>query len=64
MPMPGPSRPTQNTVQCDGDRRDYAKKQWADFVARGGVPERKAAAVAAEAPTGDAAAVAAVRDSE
>jgi hypothetical protein len=33
---------------CDGDRREYAKKQWADFVERGGVPERKAAQAQAE----------------
>ncbi|PSC69539.1 Mu-like prophage gp37 [Micractinium conductrix] len=34
----------QQMFDCDGDRRDYAKKQWADFVARDGVPARKAAA--------------------
>ncbi|PRW58090.1 hypothetical protein C2E21_3103 [Chlorella sorokiniana] len=40
---------------CDGDRREYAKQQWADFVARGGVPERKTAAVAANEPGSGAA---------
>lgn len=45
-----PSTPSPDAKQmfdCDGDRRDYAKKQWADFVARDGVPQRKAAAVTA-----------------
>ncbi|KAI7844532.1 hypothetical protein COHA_001890 [Chlorella ohadii] len=36
---------------CDGDRREYAKQQWSNFVARGGVPERKAAAVATNQPS-------------
>ncbi|KAI8463803.1 MAG: hypothetical protein J3K34DRAFT_462252 [Monoraphidium minutum] len=25
---------------CDGDRRDYAKKQWQEFLDGGGVPKR------------------------
>ena len=35
---------------CDGDRREFARKQWADFLERGG-PARKQqpAAVAAAA---------------
>ncbi len=34
----------------DGDRREFAKQQWADFVAANGVPERKRGAVTAAAP--------------
>ncbi|KAL4431072.1 hypothetical protein ABPG75_006328 [Micractinium tetrahymenae] len=40
---------TGGMFDCDGDRRDFAKKQWADFVAAQGVPERKRAAMTAEA---------------
>jgi hypothetical protein len=25
---------------CDGDRREYAKQQWEDFLSSGGVPKR------------------------
>ena len=34
----------------DGDRREFAKQQWADFVAANGLPERKRGAVTAAPP--------------
>ncbi|KAL4425100.1 hypothetical protein ABPG77_010414 [Micractinium sp. CCAP 211/92] len=40
---------TGGMFDCDGDRREFAKQQWADFVAANGVPERKRGAVTAAA---------------
>lgn len=55
LPQPAAVSPASPPATGDGDRRNYAKQQWADFVARGGVPERKAAAVAANLPSSEAA---------
>lgn len=41
-------------MDCDGDRREYAKQQWADFTRRGGAKRKGTSNVALEADAPEA----------